>query len=46
MAVFSFEKLDIPDAYVINSFFTEDNRGSFVKSFEKDIFAQNGIEFN
>lgn len=42
---FEFKELDIKGSYVINSFFTEDNRGSFVKSFEKAIFAENGIEF-
>ena len=42
---FLFEALDIEGAYIINSFFSEDNRGSFVKSFEKDIFAANGISF-
>lgn len=46
MAGFSFEKMDIEGAYIINSFLAEDNRGSFVKSFEKDIFAEAGIEFN
>lgn len=43
---FSFEPMDIEGAYVINSFFTEDNRGSFVKSFEKTIFKENGINFS
>ena len=46
MANFSFEKMDIEGAYIINSFFSEDNRGSFVKSFEKNIYEQNGIIFN
>lgn len=42
---FNFEALDIEGAYIINSFFSEDNRGSFVKSFEKDVFKSNGIIF-
>lgn len=46
MGSFSFEKMDIEGAYIVNSFFAEDNRGSFVKSFEKDIYEQNGIVFN
>lgn len=46
MANFSFEKMDIEGAYIINSFFVEDNRGCFVKSFEKNVFAEIGIEFN
>ena len=45
MNKFSFEPLDIEGAYIINSFFSEDNRGSFVKAFEKDTFRKNGIEF-
>lgn len=45
MSHFSFEKLDIEGAYIIKSFAAEDNRGSFVKNFEKDIFAENGIAF-
>ena len=46
MLSFSFEKLEIEGAYIVNSFFSEDNRGSFVKSFEKDVFKLSGIEFN
>ncbi len=46
MSAFSFEQMDIPGAYIITSFFSEDNRGAFIKSFEKDIFAQAGINFN
>lgn len=46
MANFTFEPTDIEGAFIINSFFSQDNRGSFVKSFEKDIFARNGIPFH
>ena len=46
MSQFSFEKLDIEGSYIINSFFSEDNRGSFVKSFEKDVFKNFGIDFH
>lgn len=45
MEMFSFEPLSISGAYIIRSFFSEDNRGCFVKSFEKDIFAEHGIQF-
>lgn len=45
MTGFSFEALDIEGSYIINSFFSEDNRGSFVKSFEKNVFIENGIDF-
>ena len=46
MSSFTFEPLDIEGAFIINSFFAEDNRGCFVKSFERDFFRKNGIEFN
>lgn len=46
MESFSFEPIRIPGAYIIHSFYVEDNRGSFVKSFEKDIFAEHGISFS
>ena len=45
MSNFCFEKLDIEGAYIINSFYIEDNRGSFVKPFEKNVFLENGIDF-
>ncbi|MBQ5333187.1 MAG: dTDP-4-dehydrorhamnose 3,5-epimerase [Oscillospiraceae bacterium] len=45
MMGFSFEKMNIEGAYIINSFFSEDNRGSFVKNFEKDIYEEHGIHF-
>ena len=44
--VFSFEPIAINGAYIINSYSTEDNRGSFVKNFEKDIFAKHGVTFD
>lgn len=46
MENFSFEKMDIDGAYIINSFSSDDNRGSFVKSYEKTIFHENGIDFD
>ena len=46
MANFSFEPMDIEGAFIINSFFAEDNRGSFVKNFETNVFHQNGIDFH
>lgn len=46
MSSFSFTPLDIPGAFLIDSFFCEDNRGSFIKIFEKDIFREHGIEFD
>lgn len=41
---FSFEKTPIKDLFVVNPFYTEDERGYFLKSFEKEIFRKNGIE--
>lgn len=38
--------MDIEGAYIVNSFFYEDNRGNFVKNYEKSIFLNNGILFN
>jgi dTDP-4-dehydrorhamnose 3,5-epimerase len=43
MAPFSFKKTNFKDVYLIDSFSTEDKRGYFVKDFEKDIFAENGL---
>lgn len=45
MASFSFSKLDFKDLFLVNSFFSEDTRGNFVKCFEKDVFESNGIQF-
>ena len=46
MSTFSFEALDIPEAYLIHSFSSEDKRGSFVKNFEQNVFRENGIPFD
>ena len=46
MSKFIFEPTDIAEAYIINSFFVEDNRGSFVKPYEKYLFEEAGISFN
>jgi len=40
---FSFEKLDIEGAVIINPFLCEDERGFFSKSYEKDVFLEAGI---
>ncbi len=45
MAGFSFEELELDGAYLINYFHSSDNRGSFTKYFEKDIYADSKIEF-
>lgn len=46
MTAFSFEKTKFKGVYIIDSFSTEDNRGYFVKDFEKDIFADNGLDID
>lgn len=46
MATFEFEELDLKGAYLINDFYVGDNRGGFTKSFEKDIYADAGIDFS
>lgn len=43
---FEFKKLDLNGAYLIHNFNVSDVRGGFTKSFEKDIFKQEGIDFN
>lgn len=40
------EKTAIEDVFVINNFFAEDERGIFVKTFNKDFFAENKLEIN
>lgn len=44
MQQFSFEKTPIEDLFIINPFYVEDERGYFLKSFEKEIFRKNGME--
>jgi dTDP-4-dehydrorhamnose 3,5-epimerase len=46
MRAFSFENTKFKGVYLIDSFSTEDNRGYFVKDFEKDIFAENGLDID
>ena len=46
MSNFSFTKLGLEGAYLIEYFSVGDNRGGFSKSFEKDIYKEAGIEFN
>lgn len=46
MGAFSFEKLELEGAYLINNFYVGDNRGGFTKCFEKDIYKKAGIDFH
>ena len=43
---FFFENSNLPELKIISPFYVEDHRGYFLKSFEKEIFAQNGIEYD
>lgn len=45
MSNFEFEKLELQGAYLIHNFHVGDNRGGFIKIFEKDIYNDAGIEF-
>ena len=40
------KQLSLEGLYLIESFFSEDDRGSFVKNFNKNKFNLSGIDFN
>ncbi len=46
MSDFDFKPLECKGAFVIDNFHVGDNRGSFVKCFEKKIFKNAGITFH
>ena len=46
MALFEFVKTEFDEVILINDFFYGDNRGAFTKTFERDIYAQAGIDFH
>lgn len=46
MRNFSFETTSLKDVYLIECFSVKDDRGYFVKDFEKDIFAENGLSID
>lgn len=46
MSDFTFTKLDLKGAFLIDYFSVGDIRGGFAKSFEKDIYEEAGIKFN
>lgn len=41
---FEFQELDLKDAYLIRPFYSDDNRGGFLKDYNIDTFRQNGID--
>lgn len=45
MSAFEFNRLELEGAYLITNFYAGDNRGGFVKCFEKNIYADAGIKF-
>lgn len=45
MSEFAFEQMELDGAYIISNFYAGDQRGSFTKLFENDIFAKAGIKF-
>lgn len=46
MQKWNFEKLKLIGAYKITPFFSDDNRGGFIKDYSKEIFEQNGIDYS
>lgn len=44
--MFKLKKTIFEDAFVIENFFFKDDRGSFMKIFEKDLYEEIGIEFS
>ena len=46
MQKFYFEKVYLKDVYVINPFCVEDERGLFIKYFEKETYMKNGINLD
>jgi len=44
MQEFSFKKTPIKDLFIIDPLYMEDVRGYFLKSYEREIFKNNGIE--
>lgn len=46
MQKWNFEKLGLEGAYKITPFFADDIRGGFLKDYSKEVFANNGIDYN
>ena len=45
MQKFDFQELDLTGAYLINPFFSNDDRGGLIKDYNIDIFKDNGIDY-
>lgn len=46
MQKWAFEKLDLEDAYKVTPFYADDIRGGFIKDYSKEVFEQNGINYD
>ena len=46
MVQFAFERQKLDGVILITSFFSDDNRGSFIKHYERNVFKKNGIDFS
>ena len=46
MQKWSFEKLSLNGAYKVTPFYADDNRGGFIKDYSREVFEQNGIDYN
>lgn len=42
---FNFQELELKGVFLINSFFSEDNRGGFVKDYSTETFNTNNIKY-
>ena len=40
---FCFKKLELEGSYLITPFYSDDERGGFIKDYSKEIFGKNGI---
>ena len=43
MIKWNFKELEMPDAYLIQPFFSDDLRGGFIKDYSQEVFEKNGI---
>lgn len=46
MQKFQFQELTLKDAFVINPFFSSDERGGFIKDYNRDVYLEHGIVFD
>jgi len=46
MVKLEFNKTSLHDAYRITPFYADDIRGGFIKDYSKEVFLQNGIDYN